>query len=135
MPDVGGFLLNQHGGSMRLFLTFVVFAMAIGAGCSKNRTPSPSDALPGRQVYEVKNCTRCHGADAEGGTSAPSLRNIGSHLTKAQIVEFLKDPARYMKTDARLAEQASRFPTKMPAYPYMEQTDLELLADYLLALK
>jgi mono/diheme cytochrome c family protein len=120
---------------MRVFLTIGILAALAWGGCSKTRTPSASDALPGRQVYEVKNCTRCHGADAEGGTSAPSLRNIGSRLTKEQIVEFLKDPPKFIKNNPRLATQPGRFPTQMPAYPYIEESELQLLAEYLLALK
>ena len=120
---------------MRVVLTVGMLAALVAAGCSKTRTPSASDALPGRQVYEVKNCTRCHGVDAEGGTSAPSLRDLGSRLTKTQIVEFLKDPPKFMKNNPGLAAQPGRFPTQMPAYPYVEESDLHLLADYLLALK
>ena len=119
---------------MRLVVMLALLATVLGAGCSKTRKTSVSDTLPGRQVYEVKNCTRCHGVDAEGGTSAPSLRFIGHRLSKEQIVEFLKDPALYTQKDARLAGQAGKYPTRMPGFPFMAPADLERLAEYLLAL-
>ncbi len=115
-------------------LSAVLLAAAGGLASCGGGGNSAADALPGRALFQEKNCVLCHGPNGEGRASGPELRNVATHFTRDQVIEYLKDPAAYAEKDPRLAARMNDFPGMMPKYNYLEQTQLEQLADYVLAL-
>ncbi|CAN5284221.1 c-type cytochrome [soil metagenome] len=53
------------------------------------------DANRGRELFQnhpVATCTRCHAVGGQGGVAGPDLTEIGSHLTREQLLQSLVDP-------------------------------------------
>ncbi len=44
----------------------------------------------GRQVYDKQGCTKCHAIAGKGGTSGPSLSDVGKRLSKEQLTEVIR---------------------------------------------
>jgi glucose dehydrogenase len=77
--------------------------------------PNPPPAT-GRGIY-TQQCGTCHGADLSGnGGQAPSLTNVGSRLTAAQITEVIQKGA-----------------GRMPGFPSLRQQTLAALVKYLMS--
>jgi quinol---cytochrome-c reductase cytochrome c subunit len=74
----------------------------------------------GRQLF-LAGCSSCHGLNAEGGTTAPSLIGVG-----AAAVDFQVGTGRMP-----LAQHTSQAPRKKPRY---NAADTELLAAYVASL-
>jgi len=49
---------------------------------------SPGESVSGKQVY-LKNCSRCHGEEGEGGTGGPSLRSLGARSSATFMASTL----------------------------------------------
>ena len=88
--------------------------------------------MPGKAVFDNYNCAQCHGAQGEGSKLAPAIDKLGEHFTKAQLIEYLKNPMEYAKQDPRLNEQKKGYPSMMPNYEFIGEEKLSDLADYLL---
>lgn len=116
-----------------VFAAALLAVSSLVASCGGGGNPA-ADALPGAALFREKNCVVCHGAGGEGRATGPELRNVGKHFTREQLVEYLKNPTAYAEKDARLAARMHDFPGMMPKYDYLEPTQLEQLADYVLAL-
>ncbi len=50
----------------------------------KNRTPLQ---LEGAALLQYKNCRNCHALDGVGGHRGPDLSNVGSRLTRDQLID------------------------------------------------
>jgi mono/diheme cytochrome c family protein len=116
-----------------VFAAALLAVSSLVASCGGGANPA-ADALPGAALFQEKNCVVCHGAGGEGRATGPELRNVGKHFTREQLVEYLKNPTVYAEKDPRLAARMHDFPGMMPKYDYLEPTQLEQLADYVLAL-
>lgn len=116
-----------------LFAAALLAVASLVASCGGGGNPA-ADALPGAALFREKNCVTCHGPAGEGRATGPELRNVGAHFTREQLVEYLKNPTAYAEKDARLAARMHDFDGMMPRFDYLEQTQLEQLADYVLAL-
>jgi cytochrome c-type protein NapC len=44
----------------------------------------------GRQFYDTQGCAKCHAIGGKGGTSAPSLSDVGKRLSMAQLTEVVQ---------------------------------------------
>jgi quinoprotein glucose dehydrogenase len=73
----------------------------------------------GQQIY-IQNCTGCHGANREGNKAGniPSLADVGSRLTRAQVMEVI--------TKGRAV---------MPAWGFLSEAQRSAVTDFLLGQK
>jgi quinoprotein glucose dehydrogenase len=77
--------------------------------------PSNDETIsPGEKIYGINNCSMCHGANREGSTVFPSLRNLTSRLTIPKADSVLKTGK-----------------GQMPAYPNITGTDKQALLNFL----
>lgn len=71
----------------RTFIFAGVGVVLLLAGCSSQSQPAKKVSFdqndPGYKVY-AQSCAGCHGADLQGG-AGPSLAQVGSQMSKAQI--------------------------------------------------
>ena len=44
----------------------------------------------GRQVYDTQGCAKCHAIAGKGGTSAPSLSDVGKRVSKDQLAAVIQ---------------------------------------------
>lgn len=87
------------------------------------RAVRPPGELPsgrGAEVFARHGCALCHTLDGRGGAVGPTLNGLRERKTRAEVVEWLRDP------------QAAKPGTSMPRFP-LSPVERELLADYLLA--
>ena len=71
----------------------------------------------GRRLY-IQNCSSCHGQDRKGGTTYPSIVNIGKKLNKDQFINFIGTGRRMM-----------------PAFSFLKPADKEAIASFILNIK
>lgn len=81
----------------------------------------------GEIIYRREGCLSCHEIFGNGAAYGPSLDGVGSKRDKTWLIEYLKAP--------RAGVSAKPYRLKMPPYDHLPRKDLELLAEYLLALK
>jgi len=92
------------------------------------RTEDPTYAL-----YQRLICHRCHGADLEGGTKAPSLRELAEHYDVERLMHYLEDPQALRAVDPRLRELDMRYTNfEMPSYATLDSTVRRTLVEFLL---
>lgn len=84
-------------------------------------------------LYQQQGCATCHGAEGQGGPLGPKLAGIGAMWKRDALVEYLKDPLGYAAKDERLAKQAKQYSIAMTKFDLLPQSDLESLADYVMA--
>jgi cytochrome c2 len=96
--------------------------------------PAGSGAVSGEALFAEYLCTTCHSLDAPTPMVGPSLYDVGSRLTKAQIYEAIMEP------DATVAEGFA--PGIMPVtlkasgfYDTITTNQLRALVDYLASKK
>lgn len=91
-----------------MVLLLFVFALvagllaACGGGSSSDKSPStnqgavsnPSSGPDAEKLYSA-NCSSCHGAKLEGG-AGPKLSDIGSKLSKDQILSVIQNGQGFM---------------------------------------
>ncbi len=71
----------------------------------------------GQRLY-IQNCSSCHGQDRKGGTTYPSIVNIGKKLNKDQFINFIGTGRRMM-----------------PAFSFLKPADKEAIASFILNIK
>ena len=83
--------------------------------------PSGNAGAPGQQFYDTLGCAKCHAIGGKGGTSAPSLSDVGKRLPKEKLTEVVQE----MRTGK----------SSMPPLP-KETTDQQVkdLTDFLISL-
>ena len=58
---------------------------------------APGNALKGRNIFfqnQTAQCIRCHAYDDMGGNAGPALDNIGTILSKEELLVALVDPSK-----------------------------------------
>jgi len=99
------------------------------------KPPESAQPQPGqsgtRELYVRTGCSRCHGTELAGSDFGPPLKGLKANWTSESLVAFLKDPVGSRTSNVRLAEEAGKYKTEMPA-PELNETELKLLADWLL---
>lgn len=100
-----------------------------GAATSGSATGASGDA--GRMTFVSAGCPKCHGDLLNGGTGAPPLKNLKQNWDEDKLAAYLADPVGYSQGDARLAEQAAKYPISMP--PVNDEATRRALAKWLLA--
>ena len=107
---------------MRLAL---VVAASLAAGTAF------AQQAPGEALFKKANCQVCHGAERKGGGLAPPLLELRKNWTAEKLAQYLGDPYKVSKGDARLEELEQRYPAVMPPYGAPE-ADRKALAAWLL---
>jgi mono/diheme cytochrome c family protein len=88
-----------------------------------------ANAPPGRKVYNIHGCGKCHRIDAPGGPAgpgkAPNLARVGAQHPADWIAVHVRDP------------KTHKAQSRMPAYPEtkISDADLKTLSEYLASLK
>jgi cytochrome c-type protein NapC len=87
----------------------------------EDQTAPPGAGSAGRQFYDTQGCATCHAIGGKGGSSGPSLSDVGKRLSKDQLTEVIQK----MRTGK----------SSMPALP-SETTDQQVkdLTDFLVTL-
>ncbi len=83
------------------------------------RPPGPLPEGRGEELIQRHGCRLCHSIDGTGGSVGPDLSGVRSRKTRAEIIEWLDDPARIKPG------------TTMPRFP-LSPVEQQLLADHLL---
>lgn len=122
--------------------SLVTAALGLGFGlltaCSDSKAPDsgasgvPAAHAAGQQLFAAKGCTLCHGAEGLGSMMGPALKDLKTHWDRARLAAFLADPNSFLKDDARLAQQAAKYPQPMAALPNTGEAERLALADWLL---
>jgi cytochrome c551/c552 len=117
-----------------LLSTGLVAALALGWSCSSSEAPSAAagNGAAGQQLYAAKGCSLCHGPEGQGSMLGPALKDLKSHWDRARLAAFIADPNAVLKEDARLAQQAAKYPQPMAPLLNTSESDRLALADWLL---
>lgn len=90
-----------------------------------SETPASDTIATGRQFYFAQGCDACHSIAGKGGTAGPSLTDVGTRLSRGQLMEIL-----------HAIHGTNNVPTSMPPLPpgttYKQVNDL---GDFLMTLK
>ncbi|MFD2043980.1 cytochrome c oxidase subunit II [Ornithinibacillus salinisoli] len=94
--------------------------------------PEDAVAAEGQGLFEENNCMACHAIGSSPVQTGPNLTNIGDRsrlagteeLTKANLVEWLKDPEK-LKPGNKMTDK----------YPSLSDEDADKIAEYLLQLQ
>ena len=113
-----------------------------GHGDTKGRAPSPKPVdkslsssaesiARGRQLLTSKGCLACHSVGNLGGTFARKFDNVGSRLTRASIVQQMKN------ADLLTLNDSGEYGARGTVMPPLNLTENEIqdIANYLLTLK
>lgn len=129
--------------SWKIFVVLVsVLAAAAIVYQQKQPAPASFNASKGEdrvetskagQIYREWGCGTCHGEDATGSPKGPSLLGLSTHWRREMLIRYLKDPVSARAADERLEQLSKRYsPISMPAFDGLDETQIEILADYLL---
>jgi len=69
-----------------------------GPGPRERMLLAPGNPNRGRELFDAKGCSRCHGDDARGGSGGPDLRRAGLHRSAEAIAGTMWNHALAMKT-------------------------------------
>lgn len=82
---------------------------------------SPAE-LQGAAVFQYKNCRNCHALDGVGGQRGPDLTNVGTRLTRNQLINQVSN--------------GTPGGGNMPAYgEHVSPAEMTVLADFLVSLR
>lgn len=84
------FVASPRGDSLWLFALHGTMGPVPAAQISRAAMSGPASPIKGRDVF-ARNCSMCHGADANGGAGGPDLTRIGDALAVSQIVTHGRD--------------------------------------------
>ena len=81
----------------------------------------------GEGIYRREGCLSCHEIFGNGASYGPSLDGVGSKRTKDWLIQYLKSPWPGVSLKP--------YRLRMPPYDHLPANELDVLAEYLLALK
>lgn len=81
----------------------------------------------GEEIYRREGCVSCHEIFGNGASYGPSLDGVGSKRSKLWLQRYMKAPWPGVSVKP--------YRLKMPPYDHLSERDMNLLTDYLLALK
>jgi len=114
----------------RIGAVILLACLAPSVGCGAKDTGAASGAA----IYRTQACATCHGDDGAGTPFGPSLQGKKGFWTRAALVAYLKNPIAYAEKDPRLAAQARKFTLPMQRFDQLSESDLEAVADHVLAM-
>ena len=131
---------------IRTTLLPIAAAAAIGlAGCAPRSEPPPdasassiteNEVAEARAVYDDSGCAACHGERGEGVEDmGPALEALASYWDVERLADYVRDPQAFRAEHPGHAERRARDPDlEMPAFDFLSEDDLRLLARWLLTL-
>ena len=81
----------------------------------------------GEALYRREGCFSCHEIFGNGASYGPSLDGVGSKRNKQWLINYMKSP--------RQGVSVKPYRLKMPPYDHIQENELALLAEYLMALR
>ncbi len=114
-------------------LLIILFAGVVGTVIYLKPPPiefvylATATTTKGEVIYRREGCLSCHEIFGNGASYGPSLDGVGSKRDGPWLIEYLKSP--------RPGVSAKPYRLRMPPYDHLPQDELELLAQYLLALQ
>jgi cytochrome c551/c552 len=88
-----------------------------------------SQAMPGAQLFQSKGCVLCHTIGG-GDKTGPDLAGLFKRRDETWVREFIQDPARKIKTDAKASALQGKYETQMPQLELSRQ-ELDQIVDFL----
>jgi len=87
-----------------------------------------------RSLYENAACGVCHGDSGEGvEQSAPALGGLEPYWTAERLMEYVRDPAAFRAANPDFGARSDvTYELEMPAFDYLSEDELRLLARWLL---
>jgi cbb3-type cytochrome oxidase cytochrome c subunit len=82
----------------------------------------PASVRQGGAVIDREDCRQCHSIYGEGDKRGPALTHVASRRDKPWLVGHFIEPKKYTPG------------SKMPPFKDLPETELNAMADYLLAL-
>jgi mono/diheme cytochrome c family protein len=125
--------LQSLGGEPSVTLaTDLGYTTAVSAAPAPSATAAAGSGLDGPGVFQAYLCGTCHNIDAPGALAGPSLFDLGSRLSTAEIYEAIMEP------DAIIAEgfAGGVMPATLGAtgfYSKISSEELRALVNYLSA--
>ena len=86
-----------------------------------------AEAAAGELIYRREGCLSCHEIFGNGASYGPSLDGIGSKRSQKWLIRYIKSPWPGVS--------AKPYRLRMQSYNHLPESDLQRLAQYLLALK
>ena len=80
-----------------------------------------SNAMKGFVTFK-NQCIRCHSVNLQGGDLGPELnapQNVTEYWSEKNLKSFIRDASSF------------RYKSKMPAFPHLEDTQIDQVLDYL----
>ncbi|HVJ04595.1 MAG TPA: c-type cytochrome [Candidatus Saccharimonadales bacterium] len=87
-------------------------------------SPAPDSVSPGRQFYVAQSCDTCHSIATKGGSGGPSLTDVGSRLSREQLLKVIHG--------MKAGDPKSAMP---PLPPDTTEQQINDLVDFLMTLK
>ena len=111
----------------------VMFAVVVGVVIYLKPPPvqfvyeQTAETRLGEEIYRREGCVSCHEIFGNGASYGPSLDGVGSKRSKLLLQRYMKAPWSGVSVKP--------YRLKMPPYDHLSERDMNLLTDYLLALK
>lgn len=111
----------------------VMFAVVVGVVIYLKPPPvqfvyeQTAETRLGEEIYRREGCVSCHEIFGNGASYGPSLDGVGSKRSKLWLQKYMKAPWSGVSVKP--------YRLKMPPYDHLSERDMNLLTDYLLALK
>ncbi|MBB6449423.1 cytochrome c oxidase subunit 2 [Geomicrobium halophilum] len=93
--------------------------------------PEETLAQDGRELFEQEGCIGCHATEGAGSAQGPTLTNFGDRETVAGFLEANDENLRDWIRDPGALKQGAN----MPAYPGLEDEELDAIIAYLNSLE
>lgn len=87
-------------------------------------SPASDSASPGRQFFAAQSCDTCHSIAGKGGSAGPSLTDVGSRLSRDQLLKVIHG--------MKAGDPKSAMP---PLPPDATEQQINDLVDFLVTLK
>ena len=113
-----------------VYAAFTLGALAalVLAACGASAPPPGTPEA----LYIDLGCAKCHGPDREGQRSGPPLVKIIDHWDEDGLLEYLRSPKEFVRSNPRLSYLDEQYPIAMPAYGTVDEQDLRKLAEFIL---
>ena len=125
-----------------MYLAACVIALGL-AGCSSRVDEAPhSPPTPGltgdevaraRALFDDGGCAVCHGDAGEELDSGPPLTGLAEYWDVERLAAYVRDPSEFRQAPRDL-DAGVEYEAEMPAYDYLSEEELQLLARWLLTL-
>lgn len=68
-----------------------IFLAACGGGDEKDTANKGAETTPDGEAIAMKSCVSCHGGELQGMGNTPALKDVGSRLSEAEILDVINN--------------------------------------------